>query len=235
MAVEPENRLVARTLEDAWHEQLEQLAQAKAACAKRRAKNPDVLDEQKPAAIRRIATDLPSLWSHPATSMQDKKRLVRLLIEDGTLQRHQDPVELCMRLKAGALRERTVRLSGAGNKPTVLDPAIITQIDALTERHTAGEVAAKLNPAGVPPPTRGDFDTNAVVYLLQRFQLPSRYHRLRSKGYMPQEDIAETFGVNVQTVQRWRKKGRMHAEYDNGSVSKVEMAIFTLAVQRHSG
>ena len=167
--------------------------------------------------------------------MQDKKRMVRLLIEDVTLQRHQYQVALFIRFKAGALMARTVRLSGSGNKPTVLDPAIITHIDALTERHTAGEVAAKLNQAGVPHPTRGDFDTNAVVYLLKRFQLPSRYHRLRSKGYMTQEEIAETFGVNVQTVQRWRKKGRIHAEYYNDQKEYLYEPSFEGLPSRYQG
>jgi hypothetical protein len=67
-----------------------------------------------------------------------------------------------------------VRLSRSGNKATVIDPALIAPIAALTEQHTAGEVAAKLNEAGMAHPTRGDFDTNAVVYVLKRFKLPSR-------------------------------------------------------------
>jgi hypothetical protein len=174
-----------------------------------------VLEEHKQAAMRRIATDLPSLWSPPATSLQDQKRLGRVLIEDVTLQRHQYQVALCMRFQAGALMERPVRLAGSGNKPTVLAPALITHIEALTERHTAGDVAATLNQAGGPHPTRGDFDTNAVVSLRKRFQLPSRYPRRRSTGDRTQEDIAETFGVKVQTGQRWRKQGWMHAEYAN--------------------
>jgi DNA invertase Pin-like site-specific DNA recombinase len=215
MAVEPENRLVARTFEDAWNEKLEQLEQAKAEYEQRRAKSQYVLDRQKQAEIRRIATDFPSLWVHPATSMPDKKRMVGLLIEDVTLTRRQYQVEIFIRFKAGALMQRTVRVSGSGNKPTVIDRAIITQIDTLSEEYTAGEVAAKLNQAGVPHPTRGDFDTNAVVYLLKRFKLPSRYQRLRSKGYVTREEIAETLGVNVETVQRWRKKGWMHAHNYN--------------------
>src|SRR5262249_31943128 len=124
-------------------------------------------------------------------------------------------VERFIRFKAGALMQRTVRWSGAGHTPTVIDPALITHIAALTERHTAGEVAAQLNQAGVPHPTRGAFDTTAVVDLRKRLQLPSRYHRLRSTGYMTQEEIAETFGVKVQTVQRWRKKGWRQAAYSN--------------------
>ena len=118
-----------------------------------------------------------------------------------------------MRFKAGALLPRMGRLSRAGNKATVLDPALIAHIDALTAQHTAGEVAAKLNDAGMAPPTRGDFDTNAVVYVLKRFKLPSRYQRLRTRGYVIQEEIAEKFGVTIQTVQRWHKCGWIYAEY----------------------
>jgi hypothetical protein len=213
MAVEPENRLVAKTLEDAWNEKLQQLEQAKIEYEKRRTQNQYMLEAPKQAEIRRLATDFPSLWEHPATSIQDKKRLLRLLIEDVTLSRQQDQVEMCIRFKAGAVRQCTVHVAGSGNQPTLIDPAIITQIDTLTEHHTAGEIAAKLNQAGVAHPNRGDFDTNAVVYLLKRFKLPSRYQRLRSKGYRTQEEIAQTLGGTVETVKRWRKKGWMRAHY----------------------
>ena len=215
MAVDPDNRLVAQTLEDEWNEKLLQLEQAKVECEARRAKSQYVLDAHQQAEIRRIATDFPRLWSHPAISVQDKKRMVRLLIEDVTLQRHLYQVDIFIRFKAGALVQRTVRLARSGNKPTVIAPALIAHIDALTEQHTAGEIATQLNAASIPHPTRGDFDTNAVVYLLKRFKLPSRYQRLRSQGYLTQEEITERFGVSVQTVQRWRKCGWLHAAYYN--------------------
>jgi DNA-binding transcriptional regulator YiaG len=141
--------------------------------------------------------------------------MVRVLIEDVTRKRDGDSVPLCIRFKAGALLTRMVRLSRSGNKATVIDPALIAPIAALTEQHTAGAVAAKLNEAGMAHPTRGDFDTNAVVYVLKRFKLPSRYQRLRPRGYVTQEEIAEKFGVTIQTVQRWHKCGWIYAEYDN--------------------
>ena len=102
-----------------------------------------------------------------------------------------------------------------GAKPTVIDPAIISRIDHLSEQHTAGEVAMALNEAGIIHPTRGDFDTNAVVYLLNRFELPSRYQRLHAQGYWSQEEVAEQFGVRVKTVKRWRKLGWINAAYYN--------------------
>jgi hypothetical protein len=87
MAVDPANRHVAQTLEDDWNDKLAHLHQAKQDDDTRRATSRDVLDAQKQAEIRRLATDLPRIWSHPATAHQDKKRMVRLLIEDVTLKR----------------------------------------------------------------------------------------------------------------------------------------------------
>jgi hypothetical protein len=120
-----------------------------------------------------------------------------------------------MRFTAGAILPRMVRLSRSGNKPTVIDPALISRSDALSEHHTAGAVATALNEAGIVPPTRGEFATNAVVYGRKRFELPSRSQRLRARGYGSQEEGAEQCGVSVQTVQRWRKLGWIHAAYSN--------------------
>jgi DNA-binding transcriptional regulator YiaG len=211
MAVDPANRHGAQTFEDDWSDKLAHLPQAKQEYATRRANSRYVLDAQKQAEIRRLATDCPSIWSHPATANQDKKRMVRLLIEAVTLKRDGYSVTLFRRFQAGALLTRLVRLSRSGNKATVIAQALIAHIDALTEQHTAGEVAAKRHEAGMAHPTRGDFDTNAVGYLLKRCKLPSRYQRLRTRGYVTQEEIAEKFGVTIQTVQRWHKCGWIDA------------------------
>jgi hypothetical protein len=164
MAVEPALRHVAQTLEADWNDTLDHLQQAQHAYETRRANSHHGLNAQQQAEMRRLATDFPSIWSHPATSNQDKKRMARLLLEDVTFQRDGYSVTRCMRFKAGAIRTRMVRLSRAGNKPTVIDPALISRIDDLSEHHPAGAVATALNAAGSVHPTRGEFDTNAVVY-----------------------------------------------------------------------
>ena len=87
IAVDPANRHVAQTLEDDWNDKLEHLQQAKQDYETRRATRRYVLDAHKQAEMRRLATDFPSIWSHPATSHQDKKRMARLLLEDVTLRR----------------------------------------------------------------------------------------------------------------------------------------------------
>jgi hypothetical protein len=118
------------------------------------------------------------------------------------------------------------------NRRLRIAPARIAHIDALTEQHTAGEGAAKLNEAGMAHPTRGDCDTNAVVYVLKRFQLPSRYQRLRTRGDVTQAEIAEKCGVTIPTVQRWHKCGWIYAEYDNDQKAYLYEPFFEGVPQR---
>ncbi len=156
-----------------------------------------------------------TIWSHPATSFQDKKRMVRLLIEDVTLKRGGHEVEVYIRFKTGTIIQERFRIPSSGNKPTAIDPAIIRKIDQMSSEHTAGEIAKKLNEEGVIHPTLGKFDTNAVVYLLRRFNIQTRYSRLRAKGYVSQEELAARCGVSVQTIQRWHRREWINAKRYN--------------------
>ena len=80
--VEPENRLVARTLEARWEARLAALAEAEQALESARATLPPLPDRD---SLARIAADLPALWHAPTTTPRDRKRLLRTLIADVTL------------------------------------------------------------------------------------------------------------------------------------------------------
>jgi hypothetical protein len=75
LACEPENRLVARTLEARWEARLARLAEAEAALAAQRSAQPEL---PAPGALAATVADLPALWADPATSDKDRKRLLSL-------------------------------------------------------------------------------------------------------------------------------------------------------------
>jgi hypothetical protein len=72
--VEPENRLVARTLETRWETKLAALTEAQAALATAKAAKPPPPER---TALQALAADLPRLWDSPTTSHRDRKRLLR--------------------------------------------------------------------------------------------------------------------------------------------------------------
>jgi DNA invertase Pin-like site-specific DNA recombinase len=80
-AVEPENRLVARTLEQDWEAALAAEDQLKAESARCMANEPTALSAEERARIRRLAGDLPALWNAETTGNEERQAIVRLLVE----------------------------------------------------------------------------------------------------------------------------------------------------------
>ena len=80
--VEPENRLVARSLEARWEARLAALAEAEQALEAAQDTLPPLPSRDD---LEKLAADLPALWNAPTTSARDRKRLLRTLIADVTV------------------------------------------------------------------------------------------------------------------------------------------------------
>src|SRR5260370_21536609 len=87
MQVQPENRLVADTLEAEWNHKLHMLEEAKLEYERQRSLDRQVLDEEKRGKIMALGSDFPRLCNHPRHPLREKKRMVALMIEDVTLTR----------------------------------------------------------------------------------------------------------------------------------------------------
>ena len=81
-ACEPENRLVARTLEQRWEEKLHVLAEAESAWVAAQADKASLASRGE---LEALAEDFPRLWAASSTSFKDRKRILRALIADVTL------------------------------------------------------------------------------------------------------------------------------------------------------
>ena len=104
---EPDNRLVADSLEADWNAKLKMLAEAQELCERQREQDRKIINDQQQAAILSLASSFPQLWRDPAMPDRERKRIVRLLLEDVTLIRG-DGITLHLRFKGGA--QRTIQL-----------------------------------------------------------------------------------------------------------------------------
>ncbi len=107
MQVNPNNRHVAEALEADWNENLRILADAKDQYERQRQADRAVFDHTSREKILSLATDLPKLWQDSHTTDQDRKRMVRLLIEDVTLIK-KDDITAHIRFRGGATRTLTL-------------------------------------------------------------------------------------------------------------------------------
>ena len=122
--VEPENRLVARTLEARWEARLAALAEAEQALQAATDALPPLPGR---AELEKLAADLPALWHAPATSSKDRKRLLRTLIADVTVlpEPDQAKVRIGIRWHTGATDElRVARAVHTGTARRSPSPAV---------------------------------------------------------------------------------------------------------------
>ena len=84
LRVDPDNRLVAATLEAEWNNKLRALDAAQDDYERQRAAD-TLLEDEKRQRVLALATDFPRLWRDPMTPARERKRMARLLIEDVTL------------------------------------------------------------------------------------------------------------------------------------------------------
>ena len=112
-AVDPDNRLVARGLENEWNTALQALADAEAELARREAARPKTLTPQEKSAILALGDDLPGVWSAPTTTDKDRKRLLRSLLDEVNITVHRDHDRRARRAAAALERRRDHRTVGA--------------------------------------------------------------------------------------------------------------------------
>ncbi|MCL6448895.1 MAG: recombinase family protein [Armatimonadetes bacterium] len=206
LQVDPDNRLVANTLEAEWNNRLRDLEEAKRHFEEEMKTNAVVLTAEKRQQIRDLAVDFPRLWQDPRTPDRERKRMARLLIEDVTLIK-EEMYTVHVRFRGGALR--TIRLPLLPNAPDAhrTPRQVIEEIDRLLDHHSEEEIAVLLNERGFRSGTGQLFDKHKVIIIRWTHKLKDRYTRLREAGFLTKEEIAERLGIRPDTVLKWRKQG----------------------------
>ena len=209
MQVDPNNRLVADTLEAEWNEKLRQLQDVSDYYEDHRQKEAERLKKAQQKEVLELARDFPKLWKNPRTPVREKKRMIRFLIEDVTIIRGEEDITLHVRFKGGA--EKTLKIPPPLKswEYSVTDPRIVQIVDELLTDHTNSEIAAILNKRGCKSGQGHRIDSRTVIGITHCYKLKTRYVRLRAKGWLRAEEVADLLGVCVGTVRRWGKEGNI--------------------------
>ena len=139
LAVDPGNRLVADTLEAAWNDALRELDGAR--LDYEQADLQTGLSDQRKAEIRALASDFGALWSDSATPQRERKRMVRLVIEDVTLTKGEE-IYLDVRFRGGATESLQIPIPANAWQARQTAPETLALLDRLLDQHTDAEVAA---------------------------------------------------------------------------------------------
>jgi DNA invertase Pin-like site-specific DNA recombinase len=206
LRVDPDNRLVADSLEADWNNKLRALTEAHEDYARRREQDARVLTDDQRAAILALTSDFPRLWREPATPDRERKRMVRLLLEDVTLNRdHQ--LTLQIRFKGGAHKTLNLPLPLQSWQKCVTPSAVVNEIDQLLNKHTVLEIAVILNERGIISGAGRPFHPQLVARLARSYGLKPRYDRLREAGLMTLQEMADALHISPTHVKIWNRHG----------------------------
>ncbi len=214
LAVDPDNRLVADTLEADWNDALRSLQSTRDEYERQTADANAALTEERKQQIRQLASDFPKLWNDPATPPRERKRIARLLIEDVTLART-DQIHLHVRFRGGQTTTLTIprALNAWEARQTPADT--LAEIDRLLDEHTDAEVATTLNQAGHRSGTGKPFNRTMIIKLRDSNGLPGHRQRLLARGLLTHQQIAQQLGVSPKTIHAWRRAGLLRAHRAN--------------------
>jgi DNA invertase Pin-like site-specific DNA recombinase len=222
-ACEPENRLVARELERGWEEALQQQRKLDEEFARWRQSAPSRLSAGDRALIRSLAADVPALWHAETTTVQDRIRIARLLLDrvEVTVDKASERVRVRLHWVGGAAQDHILNRPVKSYTQLADYPKLAAKLCALRkDRLDATEMAERLNAAGFRPPKRTTRFTGAMVRrLLERLGLPGR-ERLGSQTGLRADEwrpgaLARHLGIPRDTLNKWRSKGWLHARRDD--------------------
>jgi DNA invertase Pin-like site-specific DNA recombinase len=214
LRVDPNNRLVANALEGDWNDKLRVLTEAQENYERQRQADRVLLDDEGKARVYALITDFPDLWCSPKTPDRERKRMVRLLIEDVTLLKG-DGITMHVRFKGGMTRTVALPIPPCAWEERQTKPEVVSTIDCLLEECTESQIAERLNALGLMSGTGREWTCSRVTRIRRNYHLASRYERLRKAGMLTHRELAEQLGVSPPTVKIWRSQGLLRGHLYN--------------------
>jgi DNA invertase Pin-like site-specific DNA recombinase len=218
-AVDPDNRVVARTLEREWEQRLVELEQLERQHEQAKRERRVELSAEDRARIRALGHDLPKVWRARTTQQADRKAMLRLVIEAISLSPVDVPARqtrVCVAWKSGAVAELMVarpdRRSRARTAPAVVERLRTLAAAGLRDE----EIAEQLNRENLRTGWDKTWNVPAVKWARRREAIgraaPDAPRRLplperHPDGRYSVAGVAKRFGVGLSVVRGWIARG----------------------------
>lgn len=208
LKVDPENRLVATVLEAEWNTKLRELEEARAIEERYKQSDQHQVSAQERTEVDGVPERFRQFWNDPKTTVRQRKRAVRFVIEDVTVHKA-DQIVAHIRFKGGATQTITVALPPPFAQSRLTAPETLAAMDRLLEEYTDAEVAEQLHQHGYRTFDGLPFQSIHVSQLRRQHGIPDRYARLRAQGMLTTEELASSLGVSAQVIWRRYHQGRI--------------------------
>lgn len=216
-AVDPENRLVARSLERDWNEKLAEMEGLER----------EYLSLPKPPAllitpaeqerVLALAQDLPAIWQAGSTTQTERKQLLRFLVKDVTLTRQETTIHMGLRWQTEALTELEIPRPKQACDIQRTAKVVIDRVRQLAPTHTDRQIATLLDQEGLTTGLNNPFTGNKVRWVRRKYGIPTACPETplacptgqRGDGRYSSRAAAELLNVTDSTISRWCQSGQL--------------------------
>jgi DNA invertase Pin-like site-specific DNA recombinase len=216
--VDPSNRLVASSLEQRWNKALVNLDTIKAEAAVFQSQRARIVTPEQRAKIMDLAQDLPRVWRASTTQSKDRKRMLRLLVDDITVHRLPDARQIIMhiRWRGGSCTDTTVDLPRPIADRLRYTPEIVDTVRDLARQLSDAQIVEELNRQGLRSSRGLPFTLSMVKWIRFRYGVPA-VSSIR-QGEITVRQLATRLGVSIHFVHYWIQQGLIQARQvdDNG-------------------
>jgi DNA invertase Pin-like site-specific DNA recombinase len=217
-ACEPENRLVARSLEAAWEERLAAVARAEAALATEQARQPSPLSAGEMDWLTRAGADIRAIFEAPATTPRERKQLIRALLTEVTLtvDRQARTAALTLCWEGGAITEKTVALPRLGAPWRTTETSTVDLIRRLAVHYDDATIAGVLARQHRRTGTGLTFTKSRVAEVRRSYRIPASGAHAAPACHDGEvvsiTKAAAELGVGISTLYRWLADGFIAGE-----------------------
>lgn len=199
--VDPNNRLVASTLEQRWNDALIELQDIQEQITDLQRKTQAITSQQSDEVLA-LAQDLPKLWRSERTSWKDKKRFLQLLIADITVKKseHRQAI-LQVRWQGGSCEELVVELPRPTADRWRHDEALVERVRELAREYTDAEIATQFNANGLMSNKGNTFTRSSISWIRHKHGIETVDKK--QSGELTVKEVAQRFGVSPGVVYYW--------------------------------
>ncbi len=165
VAVEPENRLVARSLERDWNEKLAEVERVRREYLARPINSLLPIGPEQRSRLLALAQDIPPVWRANTTTQAERKQLLRYLIKDVTLIKAAKTIPITIRWQTEAITQLELERPPKHYEQFRTSSQAIDLIQRMAPDHTDKQIAAALNQAGLHAGRGGEFTASKVLWI----------------------------------------------------------------------
>lgn len=201
--VDPSNRLVAATLERRWNDALVKVEENKEQFAQHQRKNQITATEEQKAELMKLAQDLPRLWKASTTKAKDRKRILRLLVKDITVEKLPTPKHFVLHLRwqGGACQDIPITIPPDYYDQLRYPKEIIKRVRELAKEHTDKQIASTFNQERIKSAKGKPFTFSIIRWIRYKHGIPGP--NLKRPEELTVKQIARKLAVSPYVVYCW--------------------------------